>query len=388
MKPFDPICSFYHRLCISHPFKRRSIGCHILRPICHLICLALFATALAAIPGCSGMSDLIRDNTATKMITGASEKERRQKILLSDRLQLRAREYEKHGEIYEAMLCWQILTILNPSDREYVDKFQRLRLESRQRANQYFESGVLFFKKKAYQSARKEFLRALRYNPDHIESLEYLKGKMSTEIFQLYRIKSRDSLRLISKKFYQDPNKNLLIAIYNDLDPNQELVVGNYLRLPVLESGLTRPTVDITSELDKARKLFLNRDYERAVRRTDLILQIDPSNGEAAELKNAALYQIAETYRKRQNYVETLRTLKKLDPRYKGVQKDIAEVKSLLLQQAEENYRLGVNFFVNEEFNKAIERWQDTLKQNPQHPKARQDIEKARRLLKKLDEVD
>jgi tetratricopeptide (TPR) repeat protein len=322
------------------------------------------------------------------MITGASEKERRQKILLSDRLQLRAREYEKSGEIYEALLCWQILTILNPSDREYMDKFQRLRLESRQRANRYFESGVLYFKKKEYQSARKEFLSALRYNPDHIESLEYLKSKMSTEIFQLYQIRKQDSLRQISKAFYQDPNKDVLIAIYNDLDPKQELVVGNYLRLPALEPGLTRPTIDVTSELDKARNLFLNRDYESAVRRTDLILRIDPSNGKAAELKNAALYQIAETYRKLQNYVETLKTLKKLDPRYKGVKKDIEEVIILLRQQAEENYRLGVNFFVNEEFNKAIERWQDTLKQNPQHPKARQDIEKARRLLKKLDEVD
>ena len=388
MKPFGTMCSIHPRLCIPYPIKRRSIGCHILRTIRHLICLTLFATALATIPGCSGMSDLIRENTAAKMITGASEKERRQKILLSDRLQLRAKGYEKNGEIYEATLCWQILTILNPSDREYMDKFQRLQLESRQRANRYFESGVLYFKKKAYQSARKEFLSALRYNPDHIESLEYLKGKMSTEIYQLYQIKPQDSLRIISKTVYQDPNKDILIAIYNDLDPDQELTVGNYLRLPILESGLTRPVVNITSELDKARKLFLSRDYERAVRRTEQILQIDPSNGEAAELKNAALYQIAETYRKLQNYVDTLKTLKKVDPRYKGVKKDIEEVNIILRQQAEENYRLGVNFFVNEEFDRAIDRWQDTLRQNPQHPKARQDIEKARRLLKKLDEVD
>ena len=36
----------------------------------------------------------------------------------------------------------------------------------------------------------------------------------------------------------------------------------------------------------------------------------------------------------------------------------------------------------------AIESWEKTLLQNARHPKARQDIEKARRLLKKLKEVD
>ena len=124
------------------------------------------------------------------------------------------------------------------------------------------------------------------------------------------------------------------------------------------------------------------------LKNTSDILRIDPSNIEAAELKNAALYQIADRMRQQHNYLESLATLEKMDPRYKGVQKDIAEVKVLLKQQAEENYRIGVNFFVNEQIKKAIESWEKTLIQNPQHPKARQDIEKARRLLKKLKEVD
>jgi len=49
--------------------------------------------------------------------------------------------------------------------------------------------------------------------------------------------------------------------------------------------------------------------------------------------------------RQQHNYLESLATLEKMDPRYKGVQKDIASVKVLLQQQAEENYRIGVNFF-------------------------------------------
>ena len=374
---FLPIAVIRHAITVS--------GSRLLRILLHTI---LCASALIGIAGCSGMSDFVKDNSATRMITGASEIERRQQVLLSDRMVLRAREYEKDGEIYEALLCWQILGILNPADRDYTDRYHRLRLKSQQLANRHFESGVLLFKKRAYQSARQEFIRALRYNPDHAEALEYLKNKMTFEIIQHYQIQPEDSLAGIAKTFYQDPNKYYLIAVYNNLDLKQKLSAGNYLKLPVLEPGLTKPTVDITGELARARKLFLNQDYQEALRRTNRILKLDPSNGGAEELKNAALYQIAERFRKQDNYVESLKTLKKLDPQTKGVRKDIAEVKKLLEKQAEENYRLGVNYFVNERFNQAIESWQLTLIQNPQHPKARQDIEKARRLLNKLEEMD
>lgn len=338
--------------------------------------------------GCSGMSNYLQENSATKLITGATEKERRQKILLSDRLQLRASEYENNGELPSALLCWQILSILNPADREYANKFNRLSYESHLLADQHFEKGMKFFNKKAYKSARREFLSALRYNPDHTDALTYLKEKMNFQINTLYQIQESDSLVSIAQNIYRDPNKNYLIAVYNDLDLNQKLITGNFLKLPSLEPDLNMPLVDITGKLKTAKKLFLNQEYALVLKNTSDILRIDPSNIEAAELKNAALYQIADRLRQQHNYLESLATLEKMDPRYKGVQKDIAEVKVLLQQQAEENYRIGVNFFVNEQIKKAIESWEKTLIQNPHHPKARQDIEKARRLLNKLKEVD
>ena len=211
---------------------------------------------------------------------------------------------------------------------------------------------------------------------------------MTFKVTSRYRIQKGDSLVNIAKNVYQDANKYYLIAVYNNLDVNQKLIAGKYLNLPSLEPGLTMPLVDISRELKNADQLFLNQQYESVLQSAGKILKIDSSNREAAELKNAALYQIAERFRQQRQYLESLETLKKLDPRYKGVQKDIAEVKTLLKKQAEENYRTGVNYFVNEQFRKAIESWEKTLLQNPQHPKARPDIEKARNLLKKLEEID
>ena len=348
----------------------------------------IYLTALFYGIGCSEMSDFLQENKATKIITGATERERRQNILVSDRLQLRAREYEKNGEWQSALLCWQVLSFLNPSDQEYAEKFNLLQYETRLLGDRHFAKGVVFFKKKSYKSARQEFLNVLRYNPDHPETAAYLKDKMTFKVTSRYRIQKGDSLVNIAKNVYQDANKYYLIAVYNNLDVNQKLIAGKYLNLPSLEPGLTMPLVDISRELKNADQLFLNQQYESVLQSAGKILKIDSSNREAAELKNAALYQIAERFRQQRQYLESLETLKKLDPRYKGVQKDIAEVKTLLKKQAEENYRTGVNYFVNEQFRKAIESWEKTLLQNPQHPKARPDIEKARNLLKKLEEID
>jgi tetratricopeptide (TPR) repeat protein len=348
------------------------------------VCLGLVICCI----GCTGMADFLQENTATKMITGEAENNRRQTVLLSDRLHLRAREYEKNGEIQSALLCWQLLSILNPADQDYADKFNRLLYESRLLAEEHFKKGKDFYQTRSYKSARKEFLTALRYNPDHAEALKYIKHKMTPSITHRYKIQQGDSLAKIAKKIYRDPNKYYLIAVYNNLDLNQQLVVGQYLTLPALEPGGAIALVDVSRELKHARQLFLNQEYEKVIRSASKILKISSSNPEAKELKNAALYQMAERYRKQRRYLESLDTLKKLDPRYKGVQEDIAAVKVLLKQQAEENYRIGINFFINEQFNQAIESWEKTLLQNPHHPKARQDIEKARRLLKKLKEVD
>ena len=354
----------------------------------HLILGILYLILLSQIVGCTGMSNFIEKNTATRIVTGAAEKERRQNILLSDRLQLRAKEYEKGGEIYGALLCWQVLSILNPVNQNYAEKFQQLKNESQLSATLHFEMGKRDYNNKLYETARREFLIALRYNPDHSEALDYLKNKMTPAMRSSYRVKMGDTLVSIAENVYQDPNKYYLIAVYNQLDVKQALIVGTNLKLPALEPDLASPLADIPMELKNARKLFLNQAYEKVLQRTALILNIDPSNTEAAELKNAALYQIADRLRQQHKYLESLAALEKMDPRYKGVQKDIAEVKVLLQQQAEENYRIGVNFFVNEQIKKAIESWEKTLNQNPNHPKARQDIEKARRLLKKLKEVD
>ncbi len=56
-------------------------------------------------------------------------------------------------------------------------------------------------------------------------------------------------------------------------------------------------------------------------------------------------------------------------------------------QLAEVHYINGIKYFTEEKLDKAIQEWEETLKLNPQHPKAKGDMENAVRLLQKLKEI-
>lgn len=49
---------------------------------------------------------------------------------------------------------------------------------------------------------------------------------------------------------------------------------------------------------------------------------------------------------------------------------------------AEEHYRKGVSYFIAEDLPRAIKEWEETLSLDPEHPNARRNIEKARKLLR------
>jgi hypothetical protein len=54
---------------------------------------------------------------------------------------------------------------------------------------------------------------------------------------------------------------------------------------------------------------------------------------------------------------------------------------------AEAHYIKGVKFFVEEDVEGAIQEWETTLSLEPNHPKAKKDIENARKLLQNLEKI-
>jgi cytochrome c-type biogenesis protein CcmH/NrfG len=60
-------------------------------------------------------------------------------------------------------------------------------------------------------------------------------------------------------------------------------------------------------------------------------------------------------------------------------------VHARLVELAQVHYRNGVKHFINEDLKKAIAEWEMALDCDPDHAKARENIENARRLLEKIE---
>jgi tetratricopeptide (TPR) repeat protein len=318
--------------------------------------------------------------------------------ILSEKYRNKAMEYEKDGELWKALKSWEIVAGLTPADDGVSKKIETLRTQVQTMADQHFKRGLSYYQTNSMEAARKEFLTALYYNPNHQEALNYLKHKLPGEDYILYQVKGGDTLKEISKKTYHDPNKDFLIAYFNDLRVDTKLVPGRTLRLPLLESTTAKSTIepketamdakeisaDAKELMSKALAYYKVKNYRETVSVSEKVLEYDPANKEAHQLINESYYQMGKSLSKGKKYKEALDVLDRLDPGYKDVRESVAFVKK---QLAGEHYLRGVKYYTDEELDKAIKEWEITLTLDPNHPKAKKDIDNARALLQKLKEL-
>lgn len=293
-----------------------------------------------------------------------------------------------------ALFYWQVVSRLRPDDQESAEKIKTLEARIRSEAEKHFLKGLEHYQKKSLPAARQEFLIVLAYNPDYPQALEYLKYKLNETDLIFYETKEGDTLRKIAGATYHDPDKDFLVAYFNDLPSSDKLKSGLTLRLPILESAAAtvaaaRP-VSSDEMLTKARALLKAKKYDQAVRYAEKILEYTPANSEANDLKNASYYQLGTRLLQKKNYRESLRMFKKVDITYQNVRVMIATLEKHLQDQraqAENHYQKGVRHFLAEELNLAIQEWKKTLQLDPQHLKAQKDIEQANRLQEKLRKI-
>ena len=80
--------------------------------------------------------------------------------------------------------------------------------------------------------------------------------------------------------------------------------------------------------------------------------------------------------------------ISRIEPSYEDTGQLLSLARARMKSQAETLYRDGVKYFINEDLEKAVETWKKALELNPEHPKARQDMENAQRLIEKLRALD
>jgi tetratricopeptide (TPR) repeat protein len=87
---------------------------------------------------------------------------------------------------------------------------------------------------------------------------------------------------------------------------------------------------------------------------------------------------------KTKNYEKAIKYYSLVDPEYKDVKR---LKKGIEVKLAETHYLQGVKYFLKEEIVKAIHEWDITVALNPDHTKAKSDMEQAKKILKRVEEI-
>jgi tetratricopeptide (TPR) repeat protein len=324
-----------------------------------------------------------------------------------ERFRTFAVEYEKKGELRQALQRWEIVGSLRPEDAEVIKKISDLKLQINNSAEKHFKNGVANYKRNRSYEARKDFLLALSLNPEHKEALDYLKNRLAGEDVLQYQVKKGDTIKSIAQKNYRDADKAFLIAYFNNLGADARLSAGHDIKVPVLEPALMGKRVDASppdeaphkaadskgaagkaydakGAIGEAAAFYQSKEYLRTIAITEKILQSDPSRRDARDLLNAACYQKGRSLMMEEKYQGAVAMFECAEPAYKDV-KNLAALSKKRL--ADSHYIRGVELFMLEKLDEAIEEWKVTLSFDPSHPKASSDIDNARALLNKVKEI-
>jgi tetratricopeptide (TPR) repeat protein len=297
----------------------------------------------------------------------------------------RAQGYERAGDVGKAVYFWQIVARLEPGDRELSEKIQTLRERIRVKAEEHYAKGVQYFQHHDLDKARKEFLSVLLYDPEHERALDYVRTKLAEKDYALYRTKGDDTPRTVAEAQYGDPTMAFVVAYFNDLNEQQEIAGGLTLKLPVIERGSRKARPHNEEMLEMARALYAAGAYQQGIPMAKGVLTHDPANKEATKLLRASAYEAGRNLLREKSYVEALRAFRGLPQEYRDVRQIVQILEKNLERQAEDHYKKGVSYYAAGELEKAIEEWDETLRLNPAHPKAGQDLKKASRLRDKLN---
>lgn len=307
----------------------------------------------------------------------------------SDEYRQRALTFEEQGEVQQAVFWWQVVLALHPEDEEVRARIASLLETGRKKAVDHYQQAQELAERGEWDKARHQAVIALRYNPNHPDALALINRDQRMISHQ---VQSGETLAGIAEKYFHDPGRAPVIAYFNDLpadtggiSPGKVLV---FPRLPVSETVRQKPaTVEKEARLAEARQEFKQKKYRKAIVLAEKIVQQDPEEQEAQFLLNESYLAIGNEHLRRKEFVKAETVLVKVAEEFPGLKEAMAELGRWKAEQAEEHYRQGVKYYLDEDLTRAIMEWSRTLEFDPDHARARENIEKTRAIQEKLRRV-
>ena len=177
------------------------------------------------------------------------------------------------------------------------------------------------------------------------------------------------------------------VTFFSKVDPEYKNV-EQLLKECQKQAAQQRQTEALKMKYKAATRHLNAHEPEAALEVIEGIYLAEADNPRLKELQNRTYFMMGNDLAAKGKYLYARAILRQVDPGYEGIQTILSRLKNAMAQEAEEYYLKGVKSFLKEQLRDAVEAWQLTLKLNPEHPKAAQDIKNANSILDKLKIVE
>jgi tetratricopeptide (TPR) repeat protein len=152
-----------------------------------------------------------------------------------------------------------------------------------------------------------------------------------------------------------------------------------------LQAALQRRQLAL--DLDEALRLYNDKDYQQSLDLATTVLARSPQNSDARHLADEARYRLAQDLFDHQQLLKARTVLEQASDDHAPSTALKKTVTKRLMELAQMHYRNGVKRFINEDLKAAVDEWEQALICNPDHEKARENIENARRIMQKIESL-
>jgi tetratricopeptide (TPR) repeat protein len=285
---------------------------------------------------------------------------------VAQRNQEESSRLEGAGRLRDALERWKIILTIDPQYPGASQKKTEIEAKIKEQSNRHIAAGKELLQRREKQGAEREFLAALRLDPGNQEALE-----------QLYQSEQQ----LGEQTAYARPLRKGGVEAKSR--PGQS---GDAKSPPPEETEEEEETGEAVS-FAEAAEMFRRGDYLAAIDAFSRVLAQQPGLREAVEYQKLAYYNQGVAYMGKENYGEALKMferLRRIQPDFKRLPHYIQTAREKL---ADQHYLAGIRQYKEKKLKEAIEEWDQALALNPKLENARRSKERARGLLKSLEET-
>jgi tetratricopeptide (TPR) repeat protein len=148
-----------------------------------------------------------------------------------------AQAYESQGNLVEALEQFKLAQTIAPDDAVVNEGVGRLEKQLNDLAETHYRAGLRFRDKGKWELAKKEFLKALRFNPEHQKAAAMLQQRQpkASRNYITHQIAPGESISKLALTYYGDYKKYHHIANFNNMTDATRVRVGQRVLIPVID---------------------------------------------------------------------------------------------------------------------------------------------------------